>query len=288
MNDAWLQPWHGLVSAFPFEWAEYGFMRLALLAVLLMAPLLGALGTVVVANRLAFFSEAVGHAAFTGIAIGVLLGLGQPMVSMVGFALLLTLAIAWVRRRGGLSSDTAIGLVMAFTVSLGIVILSRGGDFARYTNFLIGDMLGVTAGDIAALGVLAVVVLALFLVFFNRLLLSSVSPVLARSRARNPVAAELLFAAMLAVVVTFSLPWIGILVINALLILPAATARNLARNTAQFFGWAIAVSLVSGVAGLVVSFYASTATGATIVLVAMCLYLVTLALRGVVGRARAQ
>lgn len=280
MINAWLEPWHRAVSFLPFEWTDYGFMRLALLAVLFLAPLLGALGTVVVANRLAFFSEAIGHAAFTGIALGVIFGLANPLWSMVGFALLLTLAITWVRRRGGLSSDTAIGLVMAFTVSLGIVILSKGGDFARFTNFLIGDMLGVTAGDVAALGLLAVIVLGLFLVFFNRLLLASVSPALARSRARHPGAAELVFASMLAVVVTFSLPWIGILVINALLILPAAAARNLSRSAAGFFGWSVAVAVVSGVTGLVVSFYASTATGATIVLVAMAFYLATLLVRG--------
>ena len=276
MTAGWLEPWHRAVSLLPFEWAEYSFMRLGLLAVLLMAPLLGGLGTVVVANRLAFFSEAIGHAAFTGIALGVILGLANPLWSMVGFALLLTLAITWVRRRGGLSSDTAIGLVMAFTVSLGIVILSKGGDFARFTNFLIGDMLGVTTEDVLALGVLAVAVLALFFAFFNRLLLASVSQALARSRARHPGAAELVFACMLAVVVTFSLPWIGILVINALLILPAAAARNLASSTAGFFGWAIAIAVFAGVAGLIASFYASTATGATIVLVAMGVYLLTL------------
>ncbi|MGA1539337.1 MAG: metal ABC transporter permease [Chthoniobacterales bacterium] len=280
MTAGWLEPWHRAVSLLPFEWAEYSFMRLGLLAVLLMAPLLGGLGTVVVANRLAFFSEAIGHAAFTGIALGVILGLSNPLWSMVGFALLLTLAITWVRRRGGLSSDTAIGLVMAFTVSLGIVILSKGGDFARFTNFLIGDMLGVTADDVLVLGVLAAAVLVLFFAFFNRLLLTSVSPALARSRARHPGAAELVFACMLAVVVTFSLPWIGILVINALLILPAAAARNLARSTAGFFGWAVGIAIFSGIAGLIASFYASTATGATIVLAAMLVYLPTLLARG--------
>jgi zinc transport system permease protein len=280
MTAGWLEPWHRAVSLLPFEWAEYSFMRLGLLAVLLMAPLLGGLGTVVVANRLAFFSEAIGHAAFTGIALGVILGLSNPLWSMVGFALLLTLAITWVRRRGGLSSDTAIGLVMAFTVSLGIVILSKGGDFARFTNFLIGDMLGVTADDVLVLGVLAAAVLVLFFAFFNRLLLTSVSPALARSRARHPGAAELVFACMLAVVVTFSLPWIGILVINALLILPAAAARNLARSTAGFFGWAVGIAIISGIAGLIASFYASTATGATIVLAAMLVYLPTLLARG--------
>ena len=271
-----LSLWNQAVSALPFEWAGYEFMRMALLAVLFVSPLLGALGTVVVANRMAFFSEAIGHAAFTGIALGVIFGLANPLWSMIGFALILTLAITWFRRRGGLSSDTAIGLVMAFTVSLGIVILSRGGDFASYTNFLIGDMLAVSAADIAWLAVLAIAVAAMFFFFFNRLLLSILSPALARSRAKHAGAAELAFACLLAVVVTCALPWIGILVINALLILPAAAARNLARNTAEFFGWAVAIALVAGLIGLVVSFYASTATGATIVLAAMGIYLLTL------------
>jgi zinc transport system permease protein len=279
MIESVFTPWHAAVSALPFEWARYGFMRLALLAVLLVSPLLGALGTVVVANRMAFFSEAIGHAAFTGIALGVLLGLTDPLWSMIGFALLLTLAVTWFRRRGGLSSDTAIGLVMAFTVSLGIVILSRGGDFARYTNFLIGDMLAITGRDVVVLGVLGLVVFALFFFFFNRLLLTTLSPAIARSRAKRAGAAELAFACLLAVVVTCALPWIGILVINALLILPAAAARNLARNTAEFFAWSVAVSIVAGIAGLIVSFYASTATGATIVLIAMGFYLLTLVRR---------
>jgi zinc transport system permease protein len=279
MIESVFVPWHAAVSALPFEWARYGFMRLALLAVLLVSPLLGALGTVVVANRMAFFSEAIGHAAFTGIALGVLLGLTDPIWSMIGFALLLTLAVTWFRRRGGLSSDTAIGLVMAFTVSLGIVILSRGGDFARYTNFLIGDMLTITGRDVAVLGVLGLVVFASFFFFFNRLLLATLSPAIARSRAKGAGAAELAFACLLAVVVTCALPWIGILVINALLILPAAAARNLARNTAQFFAWSVAISVLAGIAGLIVSFYASTATGATIVLIAMGFYLLTLVRR---------
>lgn len=276
MIDVLMSPWHAAVSALPFEWARYEFMRLALLAVLFISPLLGSLGTVVVANRMAFFSEAVGHAAFTGIALGVLLGLGDPIWPMLVFALVLTLGIAWIRRRGGLSSDTAIGLVMAFTVSLGIVILSRGGDFSRYTNFLIGDMLAVSPADIVWLAALAAAAAALFFFFFNRLLLVTLSPALARSRTKHAGAAELAFACLLAVVVTCALPWIGILVINALLILPAAAARNLARNTAQFFGWAVAIALAAGLAGLVASFYASTATGATIVLAAMAIYLLTL------------
>lgn len=276
MTSMFFNVWHAAVSALPFEWAHYGFMRLALLAVLLVSPLLGALGTVVVANRMAFFSEAIGHAAFTGIALGVVLGMADPLGPMIAFALVLTLAIAWVRRRGGVSSDTAIGLVMASTVSLGIVILSRGGDFARYTNFLIGDMLAVSPNDLIRLTVLTVVAVVLFFFFFNRLLLSTLSPAIARSRSRGAEGAGLIFACLLAVVVTCSLPWIGILVINALLILPAAAARNMAGNTAQFFAWAVVIALVSGVAGLIASFYASTATGATIVLASMAIYLLTL------------
>ncbi len=273
--EFWLTWWHGAVEKLPFEWAGYGFMRLALLAVLLVSPLMGLMGTLVVNNRMAFFSEAVGHAAFTGIALGVLLGLGQPLWAMTVFAVLLAVLITWLRRRAGISTDTVIGLVMAFTVSLGIVVLSRGGNFSRYLNYVVGDLLSITPGEVAALGGLAVVAVVLMALFYNRLLLAGLSGSLARSRGVNPWSCELLFACLLAVVVTWSLPWIGILVINSLLILPAAAARNAARSVAGYVALSVGISVFAGVAGLVASFYLSTATGATIVLVAMVCYLLT-------------
>jgi len=271
--------WHSLIGSLPFDWAQLEFMRLALVAVLLAAPLYAVLGCLVVNSRMAFFSEAIGHAALTGVALGTLAGLTDPTPAVLLFSALLALAIAWLRKSSALSSDTIIGLVMAGAVALGVVLLSRGGGFNRYTRFLIGDILTITPAELAQLAVLAAVTLVLWAALFNRLFLSTLHPVLARSRGVNVWAVEALFSVVIALVVAMSIAWIGLLVINSLLILPAAAARNLARSTAAYLGFALLFSFLAGVAGLIVSFYAATATGATIVLVALALFLLTVPFR---------
>jgi len=271
--------WHSLIGSLPFDWAQLEFMRLALVAVLLAAPLYAVLGCLVVNCRMAFFSEAIGHAALTGVALGTLAGLTDPTPAVLLFSALLALAIAWLRKSSALSSDTIIGLVMAGAVALGVVLLSRGGGFNRYTRFLIGDILTITPVELAHLAVLAVMTLLLWAALFNRLFLSTLHPVLARSRGVNVWAVEALFSVVIALVVAMSIAWIGLLVINSLLILPAAAARNLARSTAAYLGFALLFSFLAGVAGLIVSFYAATATGATIVLVALALFLLTVPFR---------
>ena len=271
--------WHSLIGSLPFDWAQLEFMRLALLAVLLAAPLYAVLGCLVVNSRMAFFSEAIGHAALTGVALGTLAGLADPTPAILIFSALLALVIAWLRKSSALSSDTIIGLVMAGAVALGVVLLSRGGGFNRYTHFLIGDILTITPAELARLAVLAVVTLLIWAVMFNRLFLATLHPVLARSRGVNVWAVEALSSVVIALVVAMSIAWIGLLVINSLLILPAAAARNLARNTAAYLGFALLFSFLAGVAGLIVSFYAAPANGAPILLVALGLFLLTVPLR---------
>lgn len=271
--------WHALIEQLPFEWAHYAFMHNALLAVILISPLFALLGCMVVNNQMAFFSEAVGHAALTGIAIGALAGLGNPLWSMIAVALLLAFAITFLRYRSAASADTIIGLAMSFAVALGVVLLSRGGGFAKYSRYLIGDILTITPGEIAGAAVLLAVIVGIWIVFFNQLALTFLNRSLARSRGVNVWLVEGLFAAAVALVVTVSIPWIGLLVINSLLILPAAAARNLARNTAQYHAVAVAVSLLSGILGLIGSYYWNTASGATIVLVAMVFFVLSLVRR---------
>lgn len=268
--------WHTLIGALPFDWAQLEFMQLALLAVLLASPLYAVLGCLVVNSRMAFFSEAIGHAALTGVALGTLAGLTDPTPAVLLFAALLALLIAWLRKSSAVSSDTIIGLVMAGAVALGVVLLSRGGGFNRYTHFLIGDILTITPAELVRLATLAVVTLLIWAALFNRLFLATLHPVLARSRGVNVWAIEALFAVVIALVVAMSIAWIGLLVINSLLILPAAAARNLARSAATYLGLALLFSIVAGIAGLIVSYYAATATGATIVLVALALFVLTL------------
>ena len=271
--------WRELVGLLPWAWAHYEFMQNALLAVLLITPLFAALGCMVVNSRMAFFSEAIGHAALTGIAIGALAGLADPTFAVVGFSVLLALVVALLRRYSFASTDTVIGLVMALAVALGVVLLSRGGGFNRYTGYLIGDLLTITPAELARLALVAAVVAAGGAWFFNRLFLAVLNPALARSRGVNAWAQEALFSAAVALVVAISLAWVGLLVINSLLILPAATARNLTRRTSSYLLVAMAVSLAAGVAGLLASYAWATATGATIVLVAMGFFLLSLFFR---------
>lgn len=268
--------WSSLMGTLPFEWAQYAFMHNALLAVLLAAPLLAVLGSLVISNHMAFFSEAIGHASLTGVAIGVLLGLADPLWAMVVFSLLLALAVTGLRKWSAISTDTVIGLVMAAAVALGVVLLSRGGGFSRYTRYLIGDLLTINPVEIMRMALVFAGVVVVGFMGFNRVVMVSFNRSLARSRNMSPGLVETLFAAVVAVVVTVAIPWVGILVINALLILPAAAARNIARNMPNYILLSAVFSILAGVSGLVISYYLSTATGATIVLVAMAIFLLTL------------
>jgi zinc transport system permease protein len=271
--------WHALIMSLPFEWAQYEFMHYALLAILLIAPLLAVMGCLVINNHMAFFSEAMGHSALTGVALGAIIGLGNPSVTIIGFAVLLALGMVLLRRFSALPADTSIALVMAFVVALGVVLLSRGGGFAKYSRYLIGDILTITPMDLGGLAVLSGVAGVLWIFLFNAFFFVSLNRSLASSRGLPTAFLEALFAVLVAVVVSVSIPWVGLLVINSMLILPAATARNLAWNTRRYVVGSVIVSLLSGVLGLVSSYYWNTATGATIVLWACGLFGVSLALR---------
>ncbi len=251
---------------------HYAFMKHALLAVLLVTPLFALLGTMVVNNRMAFFTDVLGHSALTGIAIGVLLGFRDPTPAMVGVAIILAVSVNILKRTTEASIDTVLGVFFAFIVALGIVILSRQGGFVKYTNYLIGDILAVTPRQIAWFLALAVAGLTYWYIAGNALMLTSVNPSLARSRGINTFLVDTSFTILLALVVIISIRLVGILIINSLLILPAAASRNLARNVYAYTLWAVIISVFSGVAGLIASYYWGTASGATIVLFAAACY----------------
>lgn len=268
--------WQRLVALLPFEWAHYAFMQNALLAVICSSLLFALLGALLVNQRMAFFSDAIGHSAFTGIALGVVLGLGDPLWAMAGFAVLLAAAMTLLRRTVRASDDTVISIFMSFAVALGVVVLSRGGGFARYSAYLIGDVLSVSPADIGRMLGLIALALAFYAALFNQTMFVSLNPSLAGSRRINVRLTELTFAALVAVAVTVSIRLVGLLMVNALLVLPAAAARNTAGNVARYVGAAVLISLAAGVAGLIASYFWATATGATIVLFAMAFYLLSL------------
>jgi len=268
--------WQQLVGGLPWEWAQHGFVRLALLAVLLAAPLFALIGTQVVGLRLVFFSDTLGHAALAGLGIGVVVGLTQPWWGMLVWSIAIALAMTWVQRRSRAAADTVLGVFMAFSVALGIMLLSRHGQTKQLLNYLIGDVLSVTERGLSGLALALLVTVGLALRWFNALTLTGLDASLAGSRGIRVVWMQVGFAVLVAVAVTLVIPWIGLLLINAFLVLPAAAARLLARDMRQYLALSVALALVAGVGGLISSYYWDTPTGATIVLWSVAFYAVAL------------
>lgn len=267
---------YGILNMLPFEFIKYDFMKNALLAVLFISPLFALLGTMAVNDKMAFFSDALGHSAFTGIAIGVMLGLKNPVISMLAFAIVLGLAISRVKEAGTASTDTIISVFSSISIALGIVILSRNGGFAKYSSYLTGDILTVRPKEILAVLITLAIAYILWIKIYNRLLLISINQSFAASRGINCRLIENIFVVMVAVAVMLSVKWIGILTINSLLILPAAAARNISVNSKQYHFYSLFIGLLSGIAGLIISFYADTSAGATMVLVSAVIYFAAL------------
>ena len=265
-----------IISAvLPFAWADYKFMLNALIAVMLISPLMGILGTMAVNNKMAFFSDALGHSAFTGIALGVLLGIKNELISLIAFGVFIALIITRVKNRGNTSSDTVISVFSSGSVALGLLVLSYGGSFSKYNSYLVGDVLSITKGEILTLFITLICVVVIWAFMYNKLLVISVNRELAASRGIKTSLYENIFVIVVAVVVMLSIKWVGILLINSLLILPAASARNLAKNSRQYLAISVAISLVSAVSGLLVSFYADTSAGATIVTILTVVFFIT-------------
>ena len=268
-----------LDAILPLEAYHYAFMKNAFLAVLLLTPLLGLLGTMAVNHQMAFFSDALGHSALTGIGLGIILGLRNDLVAMLIFGIIWAILICVIKQSGSASADTVISVFSSTSVAAGLLILSRGGKFAKYSSLLIGDILAVTPGDLLWLLLALVGTLILWALLYNALLLTSVDGFLARSRGIRTRLVECAFVVMVAVAVMLSIRWVGVMLINALLILPAAAGRNIARSSRQHAVWSVLIALFSGLVGLTLSYYLDFSAGASIVLVSALCYAVSLAVR---------
>ncbi len=278
-----MELWYQLISVLPFDWAQPGgmyFMKNALLAVLVISPLFGILSTMVVHSRMSFFSDALGHSAFTGMAIGAICGFDEPTWAAVLFAIFFAILFNVVRRRTALASDTVIGVFSSTAVALGIFLSTLNGrSFTKFNSLLIGDILSVEPAKIGVLALILAAVVLLWVLSFNQLMLSAVHPALADSRGIKVFWQETVFTVAIAVVVTLSMTWVGLLVINSLLVLPGAAARNLARNMKQYHLISFVGAVVSGVAGLLTSYYAGASAGAAITLYLAVWFLITFLFR---------
>lgn len=271
--------WYALCDALGAEFLSMNFMKNALLAVIVMAPLFGLLSTMIVTGKMSFFSDALGHSGFTGIAIGVLCGAAFPIWWAVGLAVAFALLFSFVRSRSSQSADTIIGVFSSTAVALGIFIATMGGgSFTKFNKYLIGDILSVTPGEIGALALVLLAVAALWVLCSNQLILTAIHPQLASSRGVKTARNETLFTVVIAVVVTLAMSWVGLMVINSLLVLPAASARNVAKNVRQYHLFSVLGALVASVAGLILAYYLGCSAGATIALLLALFFAVTFAL----------
>ena len=272
--------WYALCDALGAEFLSMNFMKNALLAVIVMAPLFGLLSTMIVTGKMSFFSDALGHSGFTGIAIGVLCGAAFPIWWAVGLAVAFALLFSFVRSRSSQSADTIIGVFSSTAVALGIFIATMGGgSFTKFNKYLIGDILSVTPGEIGALALVLLAVAALWVLCSNQLILTAIHPQLASSRGLKTARNETFFTVVIAVVVTLAMSWVGLMVINSLLVLPAASARNVAKNVRQYHLFSVLGALVASVAGLILAYYLGCSAGATIALLLALFFAVTFALR---------
>ena len=265
-------PVYTLIGLLPLDCLQARFMQQALLGLLLLTPMAAVLGVEVINFRMAFFSDAIGHSAFAGVALGLILAV-NPRLSMPLFGVLVGLAVMVVRRKSNLSADTAIGIVFSAVVAFGLAVVSRASGVARdMQQFLYGDILTISEGEIAFLGLLFLGMLLFQAVGYNRLLAIALNPVMARVHGIRVALWQYLFAGLLALVVMFSVWAVGVLLVTAMLIVPAATARNLARTAGGMFWWALLVGISTGFAGLTLSAqdWLATSSGATIILVSCC------------------
>ena len=272
--------WYAICEALPLEMLRWDFMKNALLALLLMAPLFGLLSTMIVTGRMSFFSDALGHSAFTGIALGCIFGMTMPIYAAVIFSVLFALLFSFVRSRSNQAADTLIGVFSSSAVALGIFVATLGGgSFTKYNKYLIGDILSVTPAEIGLLAAVLVIVLAFWVLSVNRLTLTAIHPQLASSRGIPVGLSQTLFTVAIAVVVTLTISSVGLLILNSLLVLPGAAARNVAKNLKQYHGFSVLFALLAGLGGLAVSYYSGCSAGAAISLLLALIFAVTFPLR---------
>ena len=262
---------------------QYPFVARGVVAILLLAPLLGGLSHLVVARRLAFFSTTLGQAALTGLVIGV--AAGQPLddtyASILGFCLLVAIVMVYVRRQATLPPDTVIGVFMAFTLGLGICLLvaaTRRFNIHQIEAVMFGSVLTLTDHDLVLVLALGALLATGTAFAYNWILADSLSPPIARARRVPTTAIDYGFVVIVTIAITVSLKVIGALLVEAMVVVPAAAARNVARSTRGYLVWSIAIAVVAGLGGLFMSTVWRVPTGGAIVLALSICFFITLPL----------
>lgn len=296
--SAWYESIRQMIQELSYSGAlpaafQYGFVINAIFCGLLIGPLLGGVGTMVITKRLAFFSQAVGNAAMTGVAIGVLLGesYSEPYFSMFGFCILFALVLNYMRGRTRLSSDTLIGVFLAISLALGsslLLFVSAKVNTHILEAVLFGSVLTVSDTDINVLLIVTVLCVAVIVPLFNQMLLASLNPSLARVRGVSVTLLEYVFIVLVTVLTVACVKIVGAVLVEALLLIPAAAARNLVSSVRGFVFCSMGIATVSCLAGIFIPMQWDLAlpSGGAIVMVAASVFLITTVIRATMGRYR--
>lgn len=258
---------------------HYEFMQRAFLAALAVGLLCSTMGTYVVLRRLSFIGDGIAHASFAGIVIAYLKNFDYYIGAAI-VAVLTALGIGFVHRRGRISLDTTIGVLFTGAFALGVFLMSRQRSYAiDLQSFLFGDILGVSKGDLLLILGLAIAIAIATLVLFRALLYTSFDPVVAEASGIRAGTVEYVLLVMLALTIIVSLQAVGIVLVAALLVTPAAAAYQLTARFAPMMWLAALLGVVSTVGGLYLSYFFRSSSGATIVLLATVLFFAALGVK---------
>lgn len=253
---------------------QYTFMTRALIAALIVGVVCSVLGAYIVLRGMAFFGDALAHTILPGVVIAFLLGWPLALGALL-FGILTAVGIGFVSGRGDLKEDTAIGVIFAGLFALGVALLSATGNYTvDLAHFLFGNLLGVSAGDLWVIGGLGTAVLLVIFLFYKEFLVISFDPVLATTLRLPVTFLRYLLLVLIAVTVVVALQAVGIALMLAMFVTPAATASLLTRRLPTLMALAALIGSFSGVAGLYASYYLNIASGPAVVLVATAIFMV--------------
>ena len=268
------------------DFFKYGFVINSIIASFLIGPILGGIGTMVVTKKMAFFSEAVGHAAMTGIAIGVLLGepFSAPYISLFTYCILFGLVINYTKNRTKMASDTLIGVFLSMSIALGgslLIYVSAKVNSHALESILFGSILTVNDTDIYILVVSAIIIGFVLIPYLNRMLLASFNPNLAIVRGVNVKLIEYIFIIIVTIITIASVKIIGSILVEALLLIPAAAAKNLSKSIKGFVSYSVIFALISCLLGvyLPIHFDISIPSGGAIILISSVIFIITTVVR---------
>jgi manganese/iron transport system permease protein len=252
---------------------QYSFIVRALIAAIIVGIVCSVLGTYIVLRGMAFFGDALAHTILPGVVIAFLLGWPLAIGALI-FGIITAVGIGWLTERGDLKEDTAIGVVFAALFALGVAMISAAGNYTiDLAHFLFGNLLGVSMADLWTITLLGAIVLLTVVLFYKEFLVMSFDPVLAITLRLPQTFLRYLLLVLIAVTIVASLQVVGIALMLAMFVTPAATASLLTRRLTTMMVVAAFIGAASGVAGVYLSYYLNIASGAAVVLVASLIFL---------------